>query len=163
MKKCLPVFSKCFIRTTKKESSFMKLAIDAMGGDYAPEEIVRGAMDAVSKINDLQITLMGNEADITPFLTDKKNIDIIHTDEMIAADEDAVGAVRRNTNAALVLMAKAVKEQRADACISAGHTGALMSAGLFGIGRIPGIARPALSPTIPPIAGQRLLLLDVGS
>ncbi|HLR07893.1 MAG TPA: phosphate acyltransferase PlsX [Bacillota bacterium] len=141
----------------------MKLAIDAMGGDYAPKEIVRGAMDAVSKINDLQITLIGNEADITPFLTDKKNIDIIHTDEMITADEEPVRAVRRKTNASLVLMAKEVKEQRADACISAGNTGALMSAGLFGIGRIPGIARPALSPTIPTIDGKGFLLLDVGA
>lgn len=72
-------------------------------------------------------------------------------------------AVRRKKNASLVLMAKEVKEDRADACISAGNTGALMSAGLFVVGRIPGIDRPALSPTLPTIDGRGFLLLDVGA
>lgn len=141
----------------------MKIAIDAMGGDQAPEEIVLGAMDAVSRIDNLMITLVGDEKKINGHLTDSNNIDVIHTDEVIATDDEPVRAVRRKKKSSLVLMAKEVTESRADACISAGNTGALMSAGLFVVGRIPGIDRPALSPTLPTIDGKGFLLLDVGA
>ncbi|WP_337019814.1 phosphate acyltransferase PlsX [Oceanobacillus massiliensis] len=141
----------------------MRLSIDAMGGDNAPEEIVRGAMDAVSEVNNLTITLFGDENKIKPLLTNAKNISVVHTDEVITSDDEPVRAVRRKKNASLVLMAKEVKEGRADACISAGNTGALMSAGLFVIGRIPGIDRPALSPTLPTVDGKGFLMLDVGA
>lgn len=141
----------------------MRIAIDAMGGDHAPKEIVLGAMEAISQIENLDITLIGNENKITPFLTNSKNITIIHTDEVITGDDEPVRAVRRKKNASIVLMAKEVKEKRADACISAGNTGALMSAGLFLVGRTPGIDRPALSPTLPTIDGKGFLLLDVGA
>src|SRR5690625_1951243 len=139
----------------------MKLAIDAMGGDNAPKEIVKGAMEAVSAIDNLEITLIGHERKIEPLLTENNHIHVMHTDEMITSEDEPVRAVRRKKKASLVLMAKEVKEGRADACISAGNTGALMSAGLFGVGRIPGIARPALSPTLPTINGQGFLFLDV--
>lgn len=141
----------------------MKLAIDAMGGDHAPEAIVLGAMDAVSQIHNLTITLIGDEEKIANHLSDPTNIDIIHTDEVITGDDEPVRAVRRKKNASMVLTAKEVKEGRADACISAGNTGALMSAGLFVIGRISGIKRPALSPTLPTVDGKGVLLLDVGA
>ncbi|MFD1038022.1 phosphate acyltransferase PlsX [Virgibacillus byunsanensis] len=141
----------------------MRLAIDAMGGDHAPKEIVLGAVDAVSQIANLKITLIGDEEKIKPHLSNSKHIDIIHTDEVITADDEPVRAVRRKRNASIVIMAKEVKEKKADACISAGNTGALMSAGLFGVGRIPGIDRPALSPTLPTIDGKGFLLLDVGA
>ncbi|GGB29845.1 phosphate acyltransferase [Lentibacillus populi] len=141
----------------------MKIAIDAMGGDHAPKEIVLGAMDAIARINDLQIALIGDQEKISPFLTNDRNIKVIHTDEIITGEDEPVRAVRRKKNASLVLMAKEVKEQNADACISAGNTGALMSAGLFVVGRIPGIDRPALSPTLPTIDGKGFLLLDVGA
>ncbi|MBM7598632.1 glycerol-3-phosphate acyltransferase PlsX [Virgibacillus halotolerans] len=141
----------------------MRIAIDAMGGDHAPDEIVLGVMDAVSQIDDLHITLIGDEKKINPLLTNTTNIDIIHTEEVITSEDEPVRAVRRKKNASLVLMAKEVKVGRADACISAGNTGALMSAGLFVVGRIPGIDRPALSPTLPTIDGNGFLLLDVGA
>lgn len=141
----------------------MRIAIDAMGGDHAPKEIVLGAMDAVAQIDNLQITLIGNQEKIKSFLTNDKNIDVIHTEVAITADDEPVRAVRRKKNASLVLMAKEVKENRADACISAGNTGALMSAGLFVVGRIPGVDRPALSPTLPTMDGKGFLLLDVGA
>ena len=141
----------------------MKLAIDAMGGDHAPKEIVLGAMEAISQFDDLTITLVGDESKIRQHLTNPKNISIIHTEEVITGEDDPVRAVRRKKNASLVLMAKEVKEGRADACISAGNTGALMSAGLFIVGRIPGIARPALSPTLPTINEKGFLFLDVGA
>ncbi|WP_087972943.1 phosphate acyltransferase PlsX [Oceanobacillus rekensis] len=141
----------------------MRLAVDAMGGDNAPKEIVLGAMDAVTEINNLTITLYGDENQINPFLTNNKNIEVIHTDEVITSDDEPVRAVRRKKNSSLVLMAQAVKEGLADACISAGNTGALMSAGLFVVGRIPGIDRPALSPTLPTVDGKGFLMLDVGA
>lgn len=141
----------------------MKLAIDAMGGDHAPKEIVLGAMEAISEFEELSITLVGDEAQIKPHLSNPKNISMIHTEEVITGEDEPVRAVRRKKNASLVLMAQEVKEGRADACISAGNTGALMSAGLFVVGRIPGISRPALSPTLPTVNGEGFLFLDVGA
>ncbi len=141
----------------------MKLAIDAMGGDHAPESIVMGAVQAVSKIDDLSITLIGDEKKINPLLGDTANISVIHTEEKITSDDEPVKAVRRKKTASMVLMAKEVSEGRADGCISAGNTGALMSAGLFIVGRMKGIDRPALSPTLPTEDGKGFLLLDVGA
>ncbi|NSL51219.1 phosphate acyltransferase PlsX [Calidifontibacillus erzurumensis] len=141
----------------------MKIAIDAMGGDHAPEQIVKGVMKAVQAFPDLQFILVGNEQEITKYLTTTKNISIIHTDEVIEAEDEPVRAVRRKKSASMVLMANEVKERRADACISAGNTGALMAAGLFIVGRIEGIDRPALSPTMPTIDGRGFVFLDVGA
>lgn len=141
----------------------MRIAIDAMGGDNAPEAVVKGAMLAVEKINNLEITLVGDEEKINRYVTNKDKITIIHTDEVITSEDEPVRAVRRKKNSSMVLMAKEVKEGRADACISAGNTGALMSAGLFIVGRIKGIDRPALSPTLPTIDGKGFLMLDVGA
>lgn len=141
----------------------MKIAIDAMGGDHAPEALVIGAMDAVAKIDNLSIILVGDEKRIKKYLTNDNGISIIHTTEAITAEDEPVRAVKRKKNASLVLMAQEVKEDRADACISAGNTGALMSAGLFVVGRTKGISRPALSPTLPTIDGKGFVLLDVGA
>lgn len=141
----------------------MKLAIDAMGGDHAPKEIVLGAMDAIEAIKELEIILVGDNKKINPYLSKQTRITVLHTEEVITSEDEPVRAVRKKKHASLVLMAKEVKEGRADACISAGNTGALMAAGLFGVGRIPGIDRPALSPTLPTIDGKGFLLLDVGA
>ncbi|MCH1623818.1 phosphate acyltransferase PlsX [Fredinandcohnia quinoae] len=141
----------------------MKIAIDAMGGDYAPKEIVEGAIKAITHYQNLHITLIGDEAKIRPYLSNDERITILHTDEVIEATDEPVRAVRRKKNASMVLMANEVKEGRADACISAGNTGALMTAGLFIVGRIDGIERPALSPTLPTLDGKGFLMLDVGA
>ncbi|MCP3031158.1 phosphate acyltransferase PlsX [Halobacillus sp. A1] len=142
----------------------MKLAIDAMGGDHAPEAIVKGALLAVSSIKDLEITLVGDKEKISPFLNDNSaKINVLHTTEVITAEDEPVRAVRKKKQASMVLMAKEVKEGRADGCISAGNTGALMSAGLFGVGRLDGVERPALSPTLPTEDGRGFLMLDVGA
>ncbi|MRH42224.1 phosphate acyltransferase PlsX [Aquibacillus halophilus] len=141
----------------------MKIAIDAMGGDNAPKEIVLGAMEAIKQLPNLEITLIGDKEKISSYLTDSTRIKVIHTTEVITGEDEPVRAVRRKKNSSLVLMANEVKEKRADACISAGNTGALMSAGLFIIGRIKGIDRPALSPTLPTQDGKGFVLLDVGA
>lgn len=141
----------------------MKLAIDAMGGDNAPKEIVQGAMQAAEAFSDIHITLYGDEEKIKETLKPSGQITVVHTNEVILGTDEPVRAVRRKKNASMVLAAQAVADGQADACISAGNTGALMAAGLFVIGRIEGIERPALTPTLPTIGGEGFLLLDVGA
>jgi glycerol-3-phosphate acyltransferase PlsX len=141
----------------------MKLAIDAMGGDHAPKEIVLGAMKAITHFQELHITLIGDESKINPLLTNKERITVLHTEEVILGTDEPVRAVRRKKNASMVLATQLVADGKADACISAGNTGALMAAGLFVVGRIEGIERPALTPTLPTIGGDGFLLLDVGA
>jgi phosphate acyltransferase len=141
----------------------MKLALDAMGGDHAPKEIVLGAMKAVQAFDDLHICLVGDEAKIKEHLTSNERISILHTEEVILGTDEPVKAVRRKKNSSMVLAAKLVADGEADGCISAGNTGALMATGLFVVGRIEGIERPALAPTLPTIGGEGFLLLDVGA
>ncbi|MDP4083001.1 MAG: phosphate acyltransferase PlsX [Bacillota bacterium] len=141
----------------------MRLAIDAMGGDHAPREIVLGAMKAVEEFPNINITLVGDETKILEHLKQHSRIDILHTTEVILGTDEPVRAVRRKKSSSMVLAASLVAEGKADACISAGNTGALMAAGLFVVGRIDGIDRPALSPTLPTIGGEGFLLLDVGA
>jgi phosphate acyltransferase len=141
----------------------MKIAIDAMGGDHAPKEIVNGVMKAIETFPDVHITLVGDETEIKKYLTNQERITILHTSEVILGTDEPVRAVRRKKTASMVLAAQQVADGVADACISAGNTGALMAAGLFVVGRINGIDRPALSPTLPTIGGEGFLLLDVGA
>ncbi|WP_019242345.1 MULTISPECIES: phosphate acyltransferase PlsX [Bacillus] len=141
----------------------MKIAIDAMGGDHAPKEAVLGAVRAIEEYSDLEIVLVGDEAKIKEYLTPNERIQILHTEEQILATDEPVRAVRRKKQASMVLAAQQVADGLADACISAGNTGALMAAGLFVVGRIKGIERPALSPTLPTLNGDGFVLLDVGA
>ncbi|GGB56868.1 phosphate acyltransferase PlsX [Fictibacillus barbaricus] len=141
----------------------MNIAIDAMGGDNAPQEIVKGALLAVEQYPELAITLVGDEEKIKQHLPADHKFSIIHTDEVIETSEEPVRAVRRKKNSSMVLAANEVKSGKADAYISAGNTGALMASGLFYVGRIKGIERPALAPTLPTLDGKGFLFLDVGA
>ncbi|TMU87821.1 phosphate acyltransferase PlsX [Bacillus sp. BHET2] len=141
----------------------MKIAVDAMGGDHAPKEIVLGVKRALSEYNDMEVLLYGDENQIKQYITQDDRLTIVHTDEVIEATDEPVRAVKRKKNASMVLMAQAVKDGEADACISAGNTGALMTAGLFIVGRIEGIERPALAPTLPTLNGNGFLMLDLGA
>ncbi|GGE41908.1 phosphate acyltransferase [Pullulanibacillus camelliae] len=141
----------------------MKLAMDAMGGDHAPHSIVQGALDAVKQDKDLTILLVGDEKRIAPLTEGHPQLEILHTDEKIEATDQPTKAVRKKKRASMVLAINEVKEGRAEAVISAGNTGALMTAGLLGVGRIKGINRPALAPTLPTIENKGFLLLDAGS
>ncbi|WP_409305386.1 phosphate acyltransferase PlsX [Peribacillus sp. SCS-155] len=141
----------------------MKIAIDAMGGDHAPKEQVLGAVRAIQEFEDIEILLVGNEKEINKYLTNSERIGILHTEEVILGTDEPVRAVRRKKNASMVLAAQQVADGLADACISAGNTGALMASGLFVVGRIEGIERPALSPTLPTIDGRGFVFLDVGA
>jgi len=141
----------------------MKLAIDAMGGDHAPEQIVLGVNRALKKWPELDITLYGDQEKIKSFLEEGSRAQIVHASEVILGTDEPVRAVRRKKQASLVLMAEAVAANEAAACVSAGNTGALMAAGLFIVGRIDGVERPALSPTLPTIDGKGFVLLDAGA
>jgi glycerol-3-phosphate acyltransferase PlsX len=142
----------------------MRIAVDAMGGDHAPEAVVVGALQAAKTWSDLEIILVGDAKLIEPMMTEKcENIMIHHTSERIEADDEPVKAVRRKKQASMVLAAKMVADHQADAMISAGNTGALMTAGLLVVGRIPGILRPALAPMIPNIHGGGVIALDLGA
>ncbi len=141
----------------------MKLAVDAMGGDHAPKEIVLGVKRALEEFKDIEVLLFGDETKIKEYITPQERLSIIHTTEEILPTDEPVRAVRRKKNASMVLMAQAVADGKADACISAGNTGALMTAGLFIVGRIEGIERPALAPTLPTLDGTGFLMLDLGA
>ena len=141
----------------------MKIAIDAMGGDHAPKEIVHGVTKAARDYPDTEFVLYGNEAEIKKYMTSTDRIHIIHTNEKIEAEDEPVKAVRRKKEASMVMMAQSVKNGETNACISAGNTGALMAAGLFVVGRIKGIERPALAPTLPTLDGRGFVMLDLGA
>ncbi|HZG84440.1 phosphate acyltransferase PlsX [Paenibacillus sp.] len=146
----------------------MRIAIDAFGGDNAPEGIVAGAAEAAKEFADARIILVGDEARIRELLAASgaaslSNVEIRHASEVIAADEEPVRAVRRKKDASMVVAASMVKGGEADALISAGNTGALMTAGLLVVGRLKGIERPALAPMIPTMDGVGVLALDLGA
>lgn len=141
----------------------MKIAIDAMGGDHAPKEIILGVNKAALDFSDTEFVLFGNEEQIKTHLQPNDRITIIHTKDVIGPTDEPVRAVRRKKEASMVKMAQAVADKEADACISAGNTGALMTAGLFIVGRIKGIERPALAPTLPTLDGKGFLMLDLGA
>ncbi|MBU9672103.1 phosphate acyltransferase PlsX [Planococcus sp. CP5-4] len=141
----------------------MKIAIDAMGGDNAPKEIIDGVKQALEAFNDVEIVLYGQQDKITEYIKPQDRLTIIQCAEVIESEDDPVRSVRRKKDASMVRMAEAVKEGAADAAVSAGNTGALMSAGLFIVGRIDGVDRPALAPTLPTMDGKGFLMLDLGA
>ncbi len=141
----------------------MKIAIDAMGGDHAPLEIVRGTVIAAKEFPQISFILYGDEGAINKHLDHHENIKIVHANEVIEGTDEPVRAVRRKKNSSLVLAAQATANKETDACISAGNTGALMAAGLFIVGRIEGIERPALAPTLPTLDKQGFVMLDLGA
>lgn len=140
-----------------------RIAIDAMGGDNAPKAIVEGVNQAIEAFSDIEIQLYGDQTKINSYLIQSDRVAIIHTDEKIMSDDEPAKAVRRKKKASMVLAAKAVKEGKADAIISAGNTGALLAVGLFVVGRIKGVDRPGLLTTIPTVTGLGFDMLDLGA
>ena len=133
----------------------MKIAVDAMGGDNAPQAIIEGVNLAKKDFPEIEFLLYGKEAEIKKYLTDETNITIIHTDEKIESDDEPVKSIRKKKQASMVLAAQAVKNGEADAIFSAGNTGALLAAGLFVVGRIKNVERPGLMTTMPVFTGEK--------
>lgn len=143
----------------------MKIAVDAMGGDFAPREVVRGALEACQKLRQAVI-LVGDEETIREELKDAGAehhlLEIVHAPEIITNQESPAVAVRRKKNSSIVRSAGLVKEGKAAAFVSAGSTGAVMAAALLGWGRVSGIDRPAIVSILPSLKGGTVLL-DVGA
>lgn len=134
-----------------------------MGGDNAPGEIIKGALQSLETFPDIEIQLYGDEQAMAPYLQEHERLTVFHCTEVIEPEDEPARAVRRKKDASMVRMAQAVKEGQADAGVSAGNTGALVAAGLFVVGRIAGIERPALAPTLPTVDGKGFLMLDLGA
>ncbi|SHH60876.1 phosphate acyltransferase PlsX [Desulfosporosinus lacus] len=143
----------------------MRIAVDAMGGDYAPEEIIKGTMMAAKSSPDVQLILVGQKERIQTFLsggTLPGNVSIYEASEVIEMDEHPANAVRKKKDSSIVVATRLVKQGEADAVVSAGSTGAQMAAALLGLGRIKGIERPAIVTILPTPEGGKLIL-DVGA
>lgn len=140
----------------------MKIAIDVMGTDYGPKELVKGAVDAVRAYG-CEIIMVGDEATIKEQLklnnADKESkITICHAGDVIAMDEHPAIAVRRKKDASIVVASKLLREHKCDALVSAGSTGAAVTSALFCVGRLPGVDKPAIATTIPSLKGISLML-----
>ncbi|MGH9306112.1 MAG: phosphate acyltransferase PlsX [Acidimicrobiales bacterium] len=135
----------------------LPVALDAMGGDKAPAEIVAGARQAVEA--GYGVVLVGRSDE----MGDVEGLEVIEASEVIAMDEDAAQAARRKKDSSLVRAAEAVRDGRACAMISAGNTGAAMACALFRLGRLPGVARPAIATPIPVPGATPTVMLDAGA
>jgi glycerol-3-phosphate acyltransferase PlsX len=146
----------------------MRIAVDAMGGDNAPEAIVAGVIDAAKMLKDLEIILVGKEELIRKEMMkysgiDKLPISIEDAPEVIEMSESPGVALRAKKKSSIVICARLVKEKKAHGIVSAGNTGAVMGATLVSMGRLKGILRPAIAAIIPNFTGGITLLLDVGA
>lgn len=144
----------------------VKVAVDAMGGDNAPEEIVKGAVEAVSQREDIFIYLTGRKADIErelrKYTFPRERVEIVHAEEVIETAEPPVMAIRKKKDSSLVVGMNMVKRGEADAFVSSGSSGAILVGGQLIVGRIKGIERPPLAPLIPTKDGAALLI-DCGA
>jgi glycerol-3-phosphate acyltransferase PlsX len=150
----------------QQESKKFRIAVDAMGGDHAPEEIVKGAIAAANGNNNVSIVLVGKE-DVVREELDKYNsagckLDIINASEVIAMDERPVSAVKEKSQSSIVVGIDLIKNGAVEAFVSAGNTGAVMIAATLMLGKTKGINRPALGAVFPFPTGP-LLCLDLGA
>jgi glycerol-3-phosphate acyltransferase PlsX len=137
----------------------LPVAIDAMGGDKAPDEIIAGAHRAVAEVG-VDVVLVGRPEVVGPLAGD---LEVLPASEVIAMDADPAAAVRKLKDSSLVRAAEAVRDGKASAMVSAGNTGATMGSALLRMGRIKGVKRPAIATPIPVPGGTPTVLLDAGA
>lgn len=145
----------------------VRVAIDAMGGDHAPEEVVKGAISALNTRGDIQLFFIGDQVKIANALKGLDyppgNLEIVHTTETIKNDDDPGLSIRNKKKSSMVMALQMVRSGEADAALSAGNTGAFMAGSLLFLGRMSVISRPALLTPMPSFSGQAVLFLDVGA
>lgn len=142
------------------------VALDAMGGDYAPTETVKGAVEAVKEHPEIKVILVGKEErireELSRYTYPDSNIEIVNATEIIEMGEVPTKAIREKKDSSLVTAMRLVRDEKADAVVSAGSTGAILVGGQLVVGRIKGIKRPALAPFLPSKKGFSLLI-DCGA
>lgn len=142
----------------------LRIAIDAMGGDFGPEPIMEGLIAALKKNNNFTAIAVGKKTELTPLIPQSllSRIEILDTDDVISMSDSATDALKRK-NSTIYKAIELVREGNADAVVSAGHSGASMSLATLRIGRIKGVNRPAIATLMPTSENQNTLVLDVGA
>lgn len=144
----------------------VNVAVDAMGGDNAPVEIVKGAVDAVNANKEIKVFLVGKESvikeELAKYTYDMTQVEIVHASEVIETAEPPVRAIRKKKDSSIVKALYLVKEGTCDAFVSSGSTGAVLVGGQVIVGRLSGVERPPLAPLIPTEKGASLLI-DCGA
>ena len=147
-------------------AEYVKVALDAMGGDNAPHEIVKGAIDALSQRDNLYVYVVGRQdainAELSKYSYDKNRLEVIDAPEVIETAEPPVMAIRKKKDSSIVKAMNLVKDKTCDAFVSAGSSGAILVGGQVILGRIKGVERPPLAPLIPTKDGVALLI-DCGA
>lgn len=142
------------------------VALDAMGGDYAPVETVKGGVDAVNASKEIKVLMVGDEEkirkELAKYTYDPERIEVVGATEVIDNNEPPVQAIRNKKDSSLVRCQRLVKQGEADAMVSAGSTGAVLAGGQLIVGRIKGVHRPPLAPLIPTEKGFSMLI-DCGA
>ncbi len=141
----------------------MRIAVDAMGGDHAPDEIVRGALLYRASGGAADIVLVGREGDVRRALGSSGGVDVVDAREVVEMGEHPSSALRRRGDTSIGVATQLVRDGKADAVVSAGSTGATMAAALLVLGRVRGIDRPALCGMLPTTKGGPACLLDAGA
>ncbi len=143
----------------------MKIVVDAMGGDHAPQAVIAGVVDALKEF-DVTIVLVGRteeiEAELKKYDVDRTRIEIVHADEVVGMDEPATNVIRKKRNSSITIGINLLKDPQYQAFISAGNTGAVVAASTINLGMIPGVERPAIGLTIPTLKGFSFII-DVGA
>ena len=144
----------------------LTIAVDAYGGDNAPQAVVEGCVMALQKYDDLQLLLFGDkdgiENELKKYSFDRSQVEVVHAPQVISCDEQPTLAIRTKKDSSLVCALNAVKEGRVDCVLSAGSTGALLAGATLIIRRLPPVKRPALAALMPTVTGK-IFMLDCGA
>ncbi|MFA3781973.1 phosphate acyltransferase PlsX [Melioribacteraceae bacterium 4301-Me] len=143
------------------------VAVDAMGGDFAPQNELLGSLDALKESADFELLLVGNKSKVLQTAQQlnivlSENM-IVHADDVVEMNESPINAIKSKPNSSLVVGAKLVRDGKADAFVSAGNTGAMLAVSTLIIGRIPGVGRPTIGASFPTETGKVCLVFDAGA